>query len=128
MSPGGSSAARTILLVEDQTAIRVLIRKALEQTGFVLIDAANGQEALELAESYEGHIDVLVSDILMPKMDGVTLSRLLAESQPNMKVLFISGHPGHQWEALKGTRLTSEFLPKPFTVQTLLTKIQELLG
>jgi two-component system cell cycle sensor histidine kinase/response regulator CckA len=123
---GVSSAPKTILLVDDQEDIRGLIRQFLERAGFKVIEAENGQQALELAEAYDGYIDVLLTDVLMPKMDGVTLSWRLSAKRPDMKILFISGQPGNQIDALKDAALTSAFMPKPFSLQSLLHKIREL--
>jgi two-component system cell cycle sensor histidine kinase/response regulator CckA len=125
--PSGVSAApKTILLVDDQEDIRGLIRQFLERAAFNVIEAENGQQALELAEAYDGYIDVLLTDVLMPKMDGVTLSWRLSAKRPDMKILFISGQPGNQIDALKDAALTSAFMPKPFSLQSLLQKIREL--
>ena len=103
-----------------------LIRQFLERAAFNVIEAENGQQALELAEAYDGYIDVLLTDVLMPKMDGVTLSWRLSAKRPDMKILFISGQPGNQIDALKDAALTSAFMPKPFSLQSLLQKIREL--
>ena len=112
-TPVSAVAYKTVLLVDDEDAIRELVGKYLQKNGFALLTAENGQEALELADRYGGTIDVLVSDVLMPKV-WVTLSLRLAEARPGMKVLFISGHPGNQIDALKNARLTSDFVLKPF--------------
>ena len=117
---------KTVLLVEDQSAIRALIHNYLEQKGFNLIEAADGQEALALSELYEGRIDLLISDVLMPKMDGMTLSRQLTLSRPNLKVLLISGQPGEAIDLLRGANLNAEFMPKPFVLPSLLEKVQEM--
>ena len=119
---------KTILLVEDQEAIRKLIRFFFEKKGFRLISAENGCEALTLAEMYEGKIDVLISDVLMPKMDGPTLAVKMNQIRPGMKILFISGHPGHSIEALRNFTIRSEFLQKPFKMPALFHKIEALMA
>ena len=125
-SPPKTLGPKTVLLVEDQAAIRALIHNYLEQKGFNLIEAADGQEALALSELYEGRIDLLISDVLMPKMDGMTLSRQLTASRPNLKVLLISGQPGEAINLLRGANLNAEFMPKPFVLPNLLEKVQEM--
>jgi PAS domain S-box-containing protein len=124
----GTQGPRTILLVEDQPEIRKLILHFFERHGFRLLGAANGQEALEAAAAYPGPIDLLISDVLMPKMDGPSLARRLAQSRPGIKTLFISGQPGDSIEALRHAAQTSEFLQKPFALPVLLKKVQELIS
>ena len=102
-------------------------KRIMIESGFTLLTGENGQGPLELADRYDGVIDMLVSDVLMAKMDGVvTLTLRLAKRRPDMKFLFISGHPGSQIGALKNVGLTSRFLGKPFLPPQLLTKVQPL--
>jgi CheY-like chemotaxis protein len=117
---------KTILLVEDQSAIRGLIHNYFEKKGFRLIAAEHGKEALDLSEMFDGNIDLLISDVVMPKIDGPTLANRLSLTRPAMKTLFISGHPGDSIEALKNAAGGAEFLQKPFTLPALFEKVKAL--
>ena len=119
----------TILLVEDEMPIRVLIRRALEGQGYQLLEAGDGEEALDLAADQSGHIDLLITDIVMPGMDGFTLCERLAESHPETRILFLSGEADRS-VAMRGgltVRLGRRFLLKPFTYDRLLRTIRDLL-
>ena len=118
----------TILLVEDDGPIRRLLHRALERQGYRLLEACNGHEALDLLAIHRKPIDLLVTDVVMPRMDGFTLSERLGESHPETSVLFVSGQ-AEQSATVRG-RLKEEkqaFLLKPFTRDTLLQTIRQLL-
>ena len=118
----------TILLVEDDAPIRRLLSRALEHQGSQLLKASNGHEALGLLANHRGPIDLLVTDVVMPRMDGFTLSERLGESHPETRVLFLSGQ-ADQSTAVRGGLRNGEqaFLLKPFTHSTLLHTIREQL-
>ena len=88
-----SGRGETVLLAEDEPALRRLFRLVLEAEGFRVIAAADGAEALALAEAHDGPIALLVSDVRMPRLSGPGLARRLRESRPGLKVLFVSGRP-----------------------------------
>lgn len=118
-----SDPARThILLVEDEPAVKGLFAQALRREGYTVHEARNGVEALEVEQTIE-HVDVLVTDVVMPFMKGPELARHLREKQPDLKVIFVSGYvaPGelgpHQ-----------ALLQKPFVRQQLIEKVKEVLG
>jgi len=114
----------TILLVEDDPPIRRLIRRSLDGQGYQLLEACNGLEALGLLADHHGPIDLLVTDVVMPQMDGFTLGERLVESHPETRVLFLSGYADQSARvrhALK--KVGSAFLLKPFTQSGLLQKI-----
>jgi two-component system cell cycle sensor histidine kinase/response regulator CckA len=116
----------TVLLVEDDDAIRILLNNSLEKRGFRVIEARDGEEALLQAEFYEEPIHLLVTDAAMPNMDGPTLARNLAISRPETKVLLISGSP--EEDVLRGMGGGACFLSKPFTQGELIARVESILG
>jgi CheY-like chemotaxis protein len=118
----------TILLVEDEPAIRLLIRRVLENQGYQMLEACNGQEALGLAADYSGPIDLLLTDVVMPRMDGFTLGEQLVASHPETRVLFLSGQADQSVAVRGGLKEAGEaFLLKPFTHAILLQSIRDRL-
>ncbi|GMV27051.1 MAG: hypothetical protein AMXMBFR58_30820 [Phycisphaerae bacterium] len=122
---GGSE---TILLVEDNLMVRELVSGALTNVGYRVISADGGSRAVHAAADTPGQIDLLVTDVIMPEMSGVRLAETISRARPAIKVLYMSGyneetvlHHGVETE-------TMAFLPKPFTVDALLTKIRSVLG
>ena len=118
----------TILLVEDDPSIRHLIRRVLEGHGYQLIEARNGHEALGLAADHRGPIDLLLTDVMMPRMDGFTLGERLVESHPETRVLFLSGQADQSLAVRGGLKEAgTAFLLKPFTHASLLQTIRAQL-
>ena len=117
----------TVLLVDDDARVRQWIHEELEKLGYNLLEAADGADALVIAELHRGPIDVVVTDVVMPRVDGPGLVKALLELRPDLKVLYISGYP----EAFlrQSTSLPSEdnYLQKPFDMSTLIARITELL-
>ena len=119
----------TILLVDDEPAIRLLIRLMLEGQGYQVLEACNGHEALRCAADHRGPIDLLVSDVVMPKMNGFTLGERLVKSLPETRVLLLTGHADQSVAVRGGLKETGHaFLLKPFTQDRLLAAIGEQLG
>jgi CheY-like chemotaxis protein len=117
----------TILLVEDQDGIRDLVREYLEKNGYTVLHAANGSEALKIASAYEGAIQLLLSDVIMPNVGGVELAHRLSRPRPDMKVLFMSGYPDHATSNGEIFDESAEVLQKPFLLDTLARKLRILL-
>lgn len=122
--PDSAQPARTVLVVDDETAVRKLIAKLLVGAGFQVVEAAHGQEALELLRQNGRAIDVLLTDVVMPKLDGLELATLAAQAWPSVPVVLMSGHP-------ETARLRPEDLPKnmqyvrkPFRADQLLELVQ----
>ena len=117
----------TVLLVDDDARVRQWIHEELERLGYNLLEAADGADALVIAELHRGPIDIMVTDVVMPRVDGPGLVKALLELRPDLKVLYISGYP----EAFlrQSTSLPSEdnYLQKPFDMSTLIARITELL-
>jgi CheY-like chemotaxis protein len=121
---GGSE---TVLLVEDEESVRELVHETLASKGYKVIEADDGEAGLRLAESYEGTIDLLVTDVVMPGMGGCELAQRVGASRPQIKVLYLSGYTEdaivHHGVLEPGTA----FLQKPFTLQVLARKVREVL-
>jgi two-component system, cell cycle sensor histidine kinase and response regulator CckA len=119
--------SETILLVEDQTEVRKLVREILEMNGYTVVAASEGLEALEICKQHEGPIHLMLSDVVMPQMGGRELAGRLATHRPDMKVLYMSGYTSnaivHHGILDPGTA----FLQKPFTPDGLACKIREVL-
>jgi len=126
----GPSPARgdgTVLLVEDEPAVRRLARRILERSGYRVIEASDGVDALEVARRHRGPLDLLLSDVVMPRMSGGELARRLREERPGIAVLFVSGYPqarGHAASSLED----DAFLFKPFSGRVLLERVRDTLG
>ena len=112
----------TILLVEDEPAVRQLFSHALSRAGYRVYEARNGQEALKLFEQHGESVDLLLTDMRMPFMGGAELARQLRSRRRTLKLLCISGYTG-------GTELefSGDFLAKPFSRDELLAKVREIL-
>jgi PAS domain S-box-containing protein len=120
--------SETVLLVEDQEDVRRLARRVLEGRGYTVLPASNGDEALDVVAQYPHRIHVLVTDVVMPGINGRELARRVTASRPDVKVLFVSGYTG---EAVHQRGLLEPgvaFLQKPFTAEVLARKVREVLG
>jgi two-component system cell cycle sensor histidine kinase/response regulator CckA len=117
----------TILLVEDEDAVRVFSARALRNKGYQVMEARSGEAALELLSDTEVRVDLLVSDVVMPQMDGPTLIRKIRPLRPHLKVIFISGYTEDRFrQHLEGGEHV-DFLPKPFSLKQLAGKVKEVL-
>lgn len=121
------TGAGTILLVEDEAAVRVFSARALTNKGYRVLEARGGEEALEILEKEGAAIDLIISDVVMPGMDGPTLVRQALASKPDAKVIFISGYTEDRFrEQLKEGEVV-HFLAKPFSLKQLAGKVKEVL-
>ncbi|HLK18903.1 MAG TPA: response regulator [Bryobacteraceae bacterium] len=118
----------TILVVEDETAIRELVLKILRRHGYQALEAANGEEALALCREHSGVIDLLITDVMMPRMGGPELVDRLRKQGINPKVLYVSGFTGDANLSARNVAPGTAFVEKPFTLQALLAKVQEVLS
>ena len=123
----GPARPATILLVEDQAAIRLLAEDVLSDAGHRVLTAANGRAAFDLAQKYSDSIDLLITDVVMPEMSGPDLADQLLKSRPGLIVLFISGYTDHALLHRGAIEQGTAFLQKPFLPETLLAKVNELL-
>jgi len=108
--------------------VRGLVRKALRRHGYRVVEAASGEQALTLAETVRGPIDLILSDVVMPGMQGPELVAQLKVTRPQSKVLFMSGYPADAFsKGREGAGPTGEWLQKPFTTGRLLQRVRDLL-
>ncbi|MEO6238955.1 MAG: response regulator [Vicinamibacterales bacterium] len=112
----------TILLVEDEPAVRQLFAQALTRAGYSVFEARNGQEAMKLFDEHGEQIDLLVTDMRMPYMSGAELAHHLRGRRRSLKLLCMSGYPGQL-----DSELAIDFLAKPFSREDLLKKVREVL-
>ena len=118
----------TILLVEDEDGLRSLNARGLRSRGYSVIEASNGVEAIEALEQKDGAVDLVVSDVVMPEMDGPTLLRELRNRIPDMKIIFVSGYAEDAFQKHLPADGQFAFLPKPFTLKQLVNKVKETLA
>ncbi|MGH9492069.1 MAG: response regulator [Terriglobales bacterium] len=123
-----AAVTESILLVEDEEGVRRLAREFLEQRGYRVLEARNGAEALAVAASHTGPIDLLVTDIVMPGMRGRELAEKLSSSRPRMKILYISGYTDGTIVENGELGPGSPFLEKPFSSDALARKVREVLN
>ncbi len=121
----GSTTPATVLVVDDDGKIRELAREILEMNGYMVLVAREGEEALRIAAEHVGSIDLLISDMIMPRMSGAQLFEQLALARRDLKALYISGYADEKTAAAHGFR--APLLPKPFTPGALLTAVRETL-
>jgi two-component system, cell cycle sensor histidine kinase and response regulator CckA len=117
----------TILIVEDDTAVRALAVRTLRARGYTVLEARDGAEALRLVNERPGSLDLLITDVVLPSLTGPELARQLRQQQDRLRVLFMSGFPG---VAVLGNGELAEgsaFLSKVFTPEVLAQKVRELL-
>ena len=128
LSPAfAARGTETILLVEDQDGIRDLVREFLQNNGYSVLHAVDGNEALQLADEYKHPIHLLLTDVVMPNVGGRELAHRLTQPRPQMKVLFMSGYPDHATWSSELVDDTAAVLQKPFPLDTLARKIRSLL-
>jgi PAS domain S-box-containing protein len=120
----------TILLTEDDPDVRHMLATLLNTAGHTVIEAENPERAIESASTYRGHIDLLLTDVVMPGGTGRDLARKMASIKPDLRVLYISGYPEYGGSSESGSVLEPgvPFLAKPFTRDVLIQKINEMLG
>ena len=123
----GSRGAETILLVEDEEAVRTIVRLSLETRGYTVLEAASGEEAVRYARMHAGPIDLLVSDVVMPEMGGRQLAEALRRDRPDVRVLFMSGYADDAVLRHGGVEAAKSFIQKPFTPLGLARKVRELI-
>jgi two-component system cell cycle sensor histidine kinase/response regulator CckA len=117
----------TILLVEDEEGLRSLNARGLRSRGYSVIEASNGVEALEALEEKEGAVDLVVSDVVMPEMDGPTLLKTMRGRNPDLKIIFVSGYAEDAFEKSLPENQQFAFLPKPFTLSQLVAAVKETM-
>jgi two-component system, cell cycle sensor histidine kinase and response regulator CckA len=117
----------TILLVEDEEGLRSLNARGLRSRGYSVIEASNGIEAMEALEQRNGAVDLVVSDVVMPEMDGPTLLKTMRGRNPDLKIIFVSGYAEDAFEKSLPENQQFAFLPKPFTLSQLVAAVKETM-
>jgi two-component system, cell cycle sensor histidine kinase and response regulator CckA len=118
----------TILLVEDEEGLRALNARGLTSRGYTVLEAGNGVEAIELLEKSGKPVDLVVSDVVMPEMDGPTLARELRSRNPGLKIIFVSGYAEDAFQKNLPEHGQYAFLPKPFTLKQLVAAVKQTLA
>ncbi len=117
-----------VLLVEDEDVVRSFAARALKRQGYEVLEADSGVAALDVMEECNHNIDIVVSDVVMPEMDGPTLLKELRKQNPDLKIIFVSGYPNEAFENSLGSGQQFAFLPKPFSLPQLAAKVKEELA
>ena len=117
----------TVLLVEDEDAVRGFAARALGQRGYNVLQATTGAEALEMFNNHQGEVDLVVSDVVMPEMDGPTLMQKLRRERPDLKIIFISGYAEDAFRKHLAENEDFMFLQKPFDLKELAAAVKAAL-
>jgi two-component system cell cycle sensor histidine kinase/response regulator CckA len=125
---GDLTGKGTILLVEDETPVRIFAARALRNKGYTILEADCGETAIDLMQQHGNEVEVIVTDVIMPGMTGPTMVDKLTPQYPNVKVIFISGYAEDVFVNNYGTERSFNFLAKPFTLKQLASKIKDVTG
>jgi len=124
MAENGSNHGATILIAEDEPALRSLLQKLLNSAGYQVLIASDGKKALEIADQHKRNIDLLLSDVVMPEMSGMELAKTLKSKFPDIRIILTSAYP-------QGTLIMESdwrFMPKPFFPRRLLEEVRHVLS
>ncbi len=124
----GSPEPKTILIVDDEIKMRAILKFGLMRHGFSVLEAGGGEEALRVSKEWEGPIHLLLVDVVMPGMSGVELAPQIMAMRPDMKVILMSGYRDDQVFLNAALNPNTPFFHKPFTIEALIHKIQELVA
>jgi two-component system cell cycle sensor histidine kinase/response regulator CckA len=117
----------TILLAEDEDPVRSMVRETLERRGYEVLEARDGAQALELAQRYVGQIHLVLTDVTMPGLSGLELVRVLRQTRPGLRVLYMSGSPGEEVSRDLEVRAGTGFLAKPLLPSALAARVRQML-
>ena len=117
----------TIMLVEDEDAVRVFAARALRNKGYTVLEANGGEAALKALAEHDGRIDLLISDVVMPQMDGPTLIKRVRQTLPDLKVIYISGYAEDAFRRNLDPDADFDLLPKPFSLKQLAGKVKSVI-
>ena len=118
----------TVMLVEDEDPVRIFGARALRNKGYKVLEAKSGEGALELIHGTDEQIDLMITDVVMPRMDGPALIRKVRETHPDIKVIFISGYTEDSFRQRLDSDSEMHFLPKPFSLKQLASKVKEVIS
>ena len=116
-----------VLIAEDEPSVSNFMARILKKQGYNVLQAPNGEEALQISNNHDGPIDLLLTDIVMPKMGGLQLAELFRVSRPASKVLYTSGYTDENMISKNVKDFSTSFIQKPFTVSSLVCKVREIL-
>jgi two-component system, cell cycle sensor histidine kinase and response regulator CckA len=126
--PAHLSGSETVLVVEDEDQVRELARRVLERSGYTVITAVDAESAIALSDRHAGHIHLLVTDVMLPRVSGRELAARLGIHRPAIKVLYVSGTVDGAIARHRMLEPGTEFLEKPFALERLLRKVRQVLG
>ena len=123
---------QTVLVVDDEEVVRIIMVQVLQDNGYTVLEASDGLEALRIAKEHTGRIDLLLTDVKMPGMNGLELAARLLSNRPEMTVLYVSGHADstRQIQLQEGQFIIepgANFLHKPFSPDGLLQKVRHVM-
>jgi two-component system, cell cycle sensor histidine kinase and response regulator CckA len=128
-APAEAQPARTtVLVLDDEDSVRRLVAAVLESAGYEVLQASEGARALDIARSHNGPIQLLITDLTMPEMDGREAAKVITAVRPQCRVLFMSGYPAQAVFPSGSLGPTEGFVQKPFVPRVLLQRVRELLG
>lgn len=122
-----SAREKTILVVEDQDALRRVTGKILERGGYKVLEARDGREALQICEQHTDSIHLMITDVVLPEMNGPKVAQRVARLRPTVRTLFVSGHAESEIHRYGVSDSGADLLQKPFDVDALLYKVREML-
>ena len=126
--PADLAGRGRILLVEDEAPVRTITAATLKKRGYEVEQAEDGEEALEILEERPGEFDLIISDVVMPGLDGPGLLKAAADHLGNARVIFISGYAEEHFSHTLSADLDISFLPKPFSLEALAQRVKDELG
>ena len=127
-APAPAPSPETVLLVEDESGIRALVRKILRRQGYEVLEAESAEQALDLSRQFSGTIDLIITDLMLPKLGGRELVAELQKAGHKMKVLYVSGYTDDPAVYSEQLPPGTAYLQKPFTLGSLLDKVKDVLG
>jgi CheY-like chemotaxis protein len=127
MQAGPSPETETILLVEDEEPIQYVIREILERRGYHVLVASDGAQALMVSGAFKDRIDLVLTDVVMPRMNGLDMAKCMALQRPSVKILYMSGYTETILSERERTAPGRYFLRKPFVAHSLARKVREVL-
>src|SRR5690606_24899476 len=116
-----------ILLVEDEESVRAFSARARRATGYEVFEADGGEEAIEVLDDLDYAVDLIISDVVMPEMDGPTMLKVIRDKMPNLKIIFVSGYAEESVRRDIEDDQSVDFLPKPYSLDQINSKVKEVL-
>jgi len=128
VKPIDLTGSATVLIVDDDDMVRSVAKRQLVRLGYRVIEAGNGREALEAIALESGNVDLVISDVVMPEMDGPSFLKEVRPLYPDLKIIFVSGHTNDAFRETMGGDGSFVFLQKPFSLPRLAEKVKEELA